>query len=545
MLIATTTGPVEIQLLTAEDARIGRSVVCIAGTTDTAGIHRGYDAFVASPTGVVERLYGHGSWRLDVSDPIDVGSSWQLPVLIAHALNAADRLARERTPAETVVLATGRVRSVDLTVEGVDGLEAKLKHAVPRLAQEARLGRRVVVMVPAESTAAIGDGERERLVEIGATFVAVPDAPTALGSIGLALPRTGRPSAVRSTDALEFTVEGSPRGRRWQLMAAVAFVTLAAAASLVATRYVAQGKPHREVNVPPTGGEASAIAGASRLPPPLTLFRDCDDCPEMVAIPAGRYTMGSSLQEVGRFSLEWEQRPVAIERPFAIGRREVTIEEFTAFVGATGHVMELSCRIGDASRPSFPAVKVGSYLSPGFAVTPAHPVVCVSWSDAKGYADWLSKRTGHVYRLPTEAEWEYAARAGTVTRYYFGNVDTDACHHANFADDSLDVDYKQAHCSDGVGFGTAAVGSYAANPWGLHDVHGNAAEWVNECLVHSAATAHSRGAGSADVSDVDCNFHVVRGGHWANGLPRLRSAARTYAQSTIRSYLIGFRVARD
>ena len=148
VLIPTTSGLVEVLLLTEEDPAIGRSVACIGGTTATAGIDADYQAFVARPTGIIERLFGHRCYRLDVSGPIDAGPSWQLGVLIAHSLHAAGRLAQEGEPAEGVIWATGAVRSVDLAVSSVSHLREKLAHSLGRLGQEVKAGRRVVVALP-------------------------------------------------------------------------------------------------------------------------------------------------------------------------------------------------------------------------------------------------------------------------------------------------------------------------------------------------------------------------------------------------------------
>jgi hypothetical protein len=130
VLIPTTNGPVEVLLLTEEDAAIGRCVACIGGTTETADIAAAYHAFVVRPTGVIESLFGHSCYRLDVSGRIDAGSSWQLGVLAAHGLHAAGRLAQENDPADGVIWATGSVRPVDLTVGGVSHLPEKLAHSI-------------------------------------------------------------------------------------------------------------------------------------------------------------------------------------------------------------------------------------------------------------------------------------------------------------------------------------------------------------------------------------------------------------------------------
>src|SRR5580692_9768984 len=155
VLIPTTNGVVEVLLLTEEDPAIGRCVACIGGTTETADIAAAYHAFVVRPTGVIEGLFGHPCYRLDVSGRIDAGSSWQLGILVAHALHHASRLAQEKDMAGGVVWATGTVRPVDLTVGGVSHVPDKLANSIDRLKQEAAAGRKVWMAIPAENSAAV------------------------------------------------------------------------------------------------------------------------------------------------------------------------------------------------------------------------------------------------------------------------------------------------------------------------------------------------------------------------------------------------------
>src|SRR5580704_2070613 len=153
VLIATTNGPVEIQLLTEEDAAIGRCVACIGGTTETAEIASAYHAFVVRPTGVIEARFGHSCYRLDVSARIDAGSSWQLGVLAAHALLAAGRLAQENDVADGILWVTGSVRPVDLTVGAVSHVPDKLANSLERLKHEREAGRPVLLALPAGNAA--------------------------------------------------------------------------------------------------------------------------------------------------------------------------------------------------------------------------------------------------------------------------------------------------------------------------------------------------------------------------------------------------------
>src|SRR5262249_34490525 len=177
VLIPTTAGLAEVLLLTEEDPAIGRSVACIGGSTRTADIDVDYNAFVARATGVVERLFGHPCYRLDISDRIDAGSSWQLGVLTAHALRAAGRLAREGEEAQCVLCATGSVRSVDLTVGAVDHVTEKLAGALERLSAEARGGRSVLIALPEANASHVPPELLDKLTSLGLDEIAVGSIP--------------------------------------------------------------------------------------------------------------------------------------------------------------------------------------------------------------------------------------------------------------------------------------------------------------------------------------------------------------------------------
>ena len=242
---------------------------------------------------------------------------------------------------------------------------------------------------------------------------------------------------------------------------------------------------------------------------PGRVFRDCPECPEMVVVPAGSFMMGSAPDEEGRDNDEGPVHRVTIEKPFAVGKYEVMFAEWDACVadgGCGGH------------RPGDKGWGRGR-----------RPVINVSWNNAKAYVRWLSDKTGKPYRLLSEAEWEYAARAGTTTRYNWGD----------------DIGRNRANC-DGCGSGwdneqTAPVGSFPANGFGLYDLHGNVWEWVEDCRNPSYAGAPADG--SARING-DCSSHVLRGGSWYNEPKNVRVALRISYATESRSYSHGFRVAR-
>jgi formylglycine-generating enzyme required for sulfatase activity len=261
-------------------------------------------------------------------------------------------------------------------------------------------------------------------------------------------------------------------------------------------------------------------------------FEDCPECPEMVIAPAGRFTMGSPTDELEPF--EWEdQVSVTIAKPLAVGRFAVTRGEFAAFVAATGHKTDGGCQVFMGTEWKLQAD--ASWRSVGFGQTDRHPVVCVNWNDAKAYAEWLSKATGKSYRLLSESEREYVARAGTTTPFWWGS--TISTGQANYNGDHVYAsgakgEYRKV---------TVAVDSFSANPWGLYNVHGNVWEWAEDCW--NDKNSGKPGSGSARTSG-DCGSRVLRGGSWKNVPQYLRSAHRFGNSPVNRDDNLGFRVAR-
>lgn len=271
------------------------------------------------------------------------------------------------------------------------------------------------------------------------------------------------------------------------------------------------------------------------------VFQDCPDCPKLIVVPAGRFDMGSPDSEPGRDSDEGPVHQVTIEYRLAVGVYEVTRSEFGHFVSATNRVMGTSCSnwwldrwwLGRWWRQSG-----NSWQNPGFLQTDDHPVVCVSWHDAKAYVRWLSQETGKRYRLPSEAEWEYMARAGVRAARYWKR-DSGQCRNANGADASTNIRGRAA-CSDGY-LETSSVGSFVANAFGLHDVMGNVWEWVEDCWNENYSGAPSTGR---TWRSGECDLRIVRGGAW-NGIPQGLRFADRYADTTgLRSNIYGFRVVR-
>ena len=287
---------------------------------------------------------------------------------------------------------------------------------------------------------------------------------------------------------------------------------------------------------------------------PGDAFKDCDVCPEMVMIPAGTFMMGSSeaerrwaVDQGGRaewYKSEGPRHRVTIGNAFVLGKFEVTRDEFAAFAKETGHDASGGCTVYVQSKSEVNAIK--SWRNPGFAQSGRDPVACVSWPDATAYVSWLSRKTGEQYRLPSESEWEYAARAGTETMRHWGDdlSNSEACGY----DNGWDITGKRVSgiqgptlsCDDGQVF-TSPVGSYRANRFGLYDVLGNVGEWVEDCLHDSYADAPSDGSA---WTRGECKFRVVRGGAWQSYPLIIRSAGRLGIQPVFKNSTIGFRVAR-
>lgn len=282
---------------------------------------------------------------------------------------------------------------------------------------------------------------------------------------------------------------------------------------------------------------------------PKDTFRDCKDCPEMLVVPTGSFVMGASPAEIAALAIQFRtdsvfleelpkegpQRKVTIARPFAVGRFEVTFAEWDACVAAGG------CKHKPKNTLSHALVLVSESGN--------HPVRDVSWDDITNeYLPWLSRKTGKSYRLLTEAEWEYAARAGSTTRFYFGDDAKDLCTYGNVADltwrekgSELKLPTKTwmiANCRDGYAY-TAPVGSFQANGFGLYDVYGNEWEWVQDC---AGSYANAPVDGSA-VPDTSGCLRLARGGSWANDARHARTASVFVAPPAARG-LAGFRLAR-
>jgi formylglycine-generating enzyme required for sulfatase activity len=273
---------------------------------------------------------------------------------------------------------------------------------------------------------------------------------------------------------------------------------------------------------------------------PGDTFKDCRECPEMVVVPPGSFRMGD-LSGGGDYS-EKPIHSVNIGYKFAVGKYEVTRGEFAAFIRESGHRMEDGCWVRNAVEREMEADGSKNWRNPGFKQTDRDPVVCVSWNDAKEYARWLGRDSGVRYRLLSEAEWEYMARASSTSKYPFGNSEGSLCEHGNAADRSTGVDWRNKSCSDGYGEQTAPVGNFKPNSFGVYDTVGNVLEWVEDCLYDNYNGAPTNG--SSWTGSGECRHRVLRGGSWLYKPRAVRSASRAGIEPDFRSSYNGFRIAR-
>lgn len=294
--------------------------------------------------------------------------------------------------------------------------------------------------------------------------------------------------------------------------------------------------------IPSLAADSTREAGAT--------FRDCEGCPEMIVIPAGSFVMGTPAAEraAGANAAEGEVVVMTLERPFALSKHEVTRGEYSRFIADSGYEPQSGCRVWDPALARFSDDGRRGWQDPATPAAPAEqvPVSCVSFADAEAFAGWLSTKTGSRYRLPSEAEWEYAARAGSRTLRPWGDDAESGCDFANTYDLVAAARYRlgwpQAGCRDGFA-DLAPVGQFGANAFGLHDMIGNVREWVQDCATGSYV-GRPRDARAWEWLG-GCEERMQRGGSWITPPAESRSAYRAAAPAVERSSDTGFRVALD
>lgn len=287
---------------------------------------------------------------------------------------------------------------------------------------------------------------------------------------------------------------------------------------------------------------ATAVMAAA----PGDKIKDFETGPEMVVIPAGSFKMGTDKIEPmrgGEMRSSGPIRDVEIAKPFAIGTTEVTQAQFREFVKATGYRPDSACDAGETGTVA-PAI---NWEDPGYGRPPAdnEPVVCVSWNDARAYAAWLSGKTGQLYRLPTEAEWEYVAKAGSKDIWAWGSDNKQACTYGNVVNATqprTGFSEPENFCDDGFVY-VAPVASFKPNAWGVYDLVGNVWEWVEDCSIMPYPAEPTDG--TALKHEGLCEKHAVRGGSWRSRLSRHEPTFRGRDPAPLQSQIFGFRVVRE
>lgn len=266
-----------------------------------------------------------------------------------------------------------------------------------------------------------------------------------------------------------------------------------------------------------TGVTNNAGNGSEKKGPQYSDGRDCELCPAMVRMNGGKTVVGTLFREAGQGGPVLGPLQEVMQPAFSIGRYEVTVAQFSTFVKEKGYKPANTCRIDGQMRER------ADYLAPGFEQTGEHPVVCVSWYDAAAYADWLTQKTGRRYGLPTEIEWEHAARAGSLETFSTG---------------------KQIHSGQAqfrtVGLprkGTVEIGQFGSNTFGLYDMHGNAAEMIRNCWNTSEVPV--------GMTTGDCTVRTTKGGSWSSTAAHMQFAARAPIGIGEPDNTVGFRVVRQ
>jgi formylglycine-generating enzyme required for sulfatase activity len=294
---------------------------------------------------------------------------------------------------------------------------------------------------------------------------------------------------------------------------------------------------------------------------PGATFQDCPECQTMIVVPAGRFKIGSTPEERAREGVpasfgnhEGPVREVTIAKPFAIATTETTRAQWARFVTATKRPIPTECHDYNAEDDSWAGTpgKLVNWQKPGFAQTDQHPAVCISFDDATAYAAWVAKSTGKRYRLASEAEWEYVARAGTTTTRPWGDSVTPICTKAAIMTSATYAAIKNADswtdellCSNANSW-TVPVGTFDANPWGVSDMLGSVWEWVSDCAAEDHAKLPIDGSAQTAANGGDCARRLTKGGAFHSRVWLARPATRGGGQDgQNRPVASGIRLVRE
>lgn len=270
-------------------------------------------------------------------------------------------------------------------------------------------------------------------------------------------------------------------------------------------------------------------------------LRDCNDCPDLILLEGGSFMRGAAIGDPAADESELPRHEVTVAKPFAIAARQVTVQDYERFATATGHETGMGCYT--FTDEGWRHDENADWRMPGFPQTPLDPVVCISWHDAMAYAAWMSARTGKTYRLPSEAEWEFAARGGFREGNFWGEDDTRICAYANVNDITAKNKTAKAaeNCTDGFLY-TSPAGHFRPNPFGLYDAIGNAWVWLADCWQGDYRASPRDGSAHLDNN---CERRVLRGGSWTDTPGPVRIGARENRPPHGRYSIAGFRLARN
>jgi formylglycine-generating enzyme required for sulfatase activity len=452
-----------------------------------------------------------GALELSAAVPNDRDPFW----VIGHPMGEAQRISREKCQADSPALAGQRLRHTCDTLPGnsgspvIDAGSQKvigLHHAGSR-AGDVNFAVPMAEILAQSKVLKAAVPVRPKPVEADTSEL---DAAFALND---AVTLEDADARIAALEDLVRAFSGTRAAKRAERQLAVERKALADEKERLKAETGKAPQPQAPTRTGSFG--INAEAWLSGMPgEPGSVFKECNDCPEMVVIPAGAYMQGSPKSEVGRGDDE-DQRRVTIPAPFAMGRYEVTFAEWDA------------CAVAGNCRKD---------VDDGGWGRGTRPVMNVSWYDIRAFVRWMNSQVeGAPYRLPSEAEWEYAARAGTVTPFWWGST----------------ISTKQANYYGAYVYGegtkgeyrakTLPVGSFDANPFGLYDVHGNVWEWVEDCYVDSYDNVSPIGTAQTTSG---CDRRVQRGGPWGLDPGFLRSARRFSQRPLFRNSNVGFRLAR-